>query len=304
MKSDPSKSIVLDERTDEFFAANLFASYGNLGEALSGLTQRVKTQHIDVKEIKDVDGLKKFIHNYPLFQKQQTIAAKHAGVLSDISSVVKSEQLIRVAPIEQQIATQNDQSAHLQAVLDMIRDTTATDQNALRFAMLYALHYENESRADIDRIKQELAARPGGAKLCAALQRFVGFAGERFRRQLPLFATKTLLKMAQNLIGIDRDKFSLYQPALAGLLQRLAGGVKKDAQFAAMYQLVRNMPEVAEPKRVIVFYIGGITYEEARLAYEAAVKPPTGVAPLDVIVGGTAVHNMRTFVQGEVLNEE
>jgi hypothetical protein len=186
----------------------------------------------------------------------------------------------------------------------MIHDATATDQNALRFAMLYALHYESEPKADVDRVKQELAARPGGARLCAALEQFVGFAGERFRRHTPLFAANSLLKMAQNLIGIDRDQFSLYHPALGGIIQRLLGGVRKDAQFAAMYQLVRNMPEIVEPKRVIVFYVGGITYEEARLAYEAAVKPPAGVAPLDIIVGGTTVHNMQTFVQGEVLNEQ
>jgi hypothetical protein len=110
--------------------------------------------------------------------------------------------------------------------------------------------------------------------------------------------------MAQTFIGLERDKFALYQPALRPLIHKLAAGVRKDAQFATMFQLVRNVPDIPDPKRIIVFYVGGITYEEARLAYEAAVKPQAGVPPLDIIVGGTTVHNMQTFVHGEILNEE
>jgi hypothetical protein len=179
----------------------------------------------------------------------------------------------------------------------MIRNPKTTDQNALRFAMLYALHYENDAKADIDRVRQELSVRPVGDRLVQALDRFIGFAGERTRRHEPLFAPKSLLKMAQDLIGLEKDKFALYRPALGALIQKLTPGVKKDAQFATMFQLVRNVPDIPEPKRIIVFYVGGITYEEARLAYEAAVKPQPGVTPLDIIVG-------QALLQGRTVPSE
>jgi vacuolar protein sorting-associated protein 45 len=303
LKSDPSKSVVLDERTDEFFAAQLFTNFGDVGPAATALTERVKSQHVDVSEIKDIDGLKKFIHNFPVFQKQQAIATKHMSLLAEVSTTFRSENLISLGPTEQEIATHPDQAGHLRAVLDVVRSSQATDQNALRLSLLYAIHYEND-QASLDQVRDALGGRINGTRLQTVLDAYLAFAGTRaFPRPEPLFAAKSILSFAQKVIGMEKNKFNLFQPALAGLLQRLAAGVSRDAQFRALYPPISGVPEVSDPKKLIVFYVGGVTYEEARVAWEAATRP-SGSTPIDVIVGGTTVHNMDSFVRGELLGEE
>jgi hypothetical protein len=127
----------------------------------------------------------------------------------------------------------------------------------------------------------------------------LGFAGKRRSdRAEGLFpAYQSLLKFAQNLIAMEGNRFILWQPALAGILTRIADGVRMDAHFP----VVKGMVGTGGARKVIVFYLGGVTYEEARVPYEAATKVEG--PSLDVIVGGTTVHNSDSFVHRE-LNQE
>jgi vacuolar protein sorting-associated protein 45 len=301
LKSDPSKSVVLDERTDEFFANHLFTNFGNVGEAANKLTENVKSQHVDVREITDIEGLKKFIHSYPVFQKKQAVAAKHMALLGDVTNAFRAENLMLLGALEQVIATETDQAGHHREVLDVIRSPQSTDQNALRVALLYAIHYENDA-ASIEQIREALESRTNGRHLVAAVDSYIAFAGaDAFRRPEPLFAGKSLLRKAQKAIGLEGNKLNLFQPALAGILRRIPSGTRRDPQFTKLFPIIRGTPEVGDPRKVIVFYVGGVTYEEARVAWEAARGGET--PPIDVIIGGTTVHNMDTFVRFELLGE-
>ena len=293
-KSGQHKTVVVDERTDEFFAANLYANYGDLGDAVNALTDGVKSQHTDVKDIKDVDALKKFIHTYPLYQEKQAVAAKHAGILGEISEAIRREKLINFAPIEQKIAVQDDHQNHLNAVMEAIHDSEVTNQNALRLALLYSIHYQNTSGSDIDGVKQALRGRRGGDKLAEAVDAYLAFAGQGYRRSEPLFAAKSLFSKAKNLIGLDENKFDLYTASLQTIIQKLE---KRQLDLGA-FPYIKELPGTMEPKKFIIFFVGGATYEEGRIGYQAAANG------LDVLVGGTTIHNMESFVRGEIMETE
>jgi vacuolar protein sorting-associated protein 45 len=282
----------VDERTDEFFAANLFTEFSDLGKAVSDLTQAVTAQHIDVNDIKDVEALKKFIHNYPIYERKKSVAAKHAELLGDVSSAISSEILIQIAPVEQKIATEDDAGGHLQQVLEFLRDPHTTDDNALRLALLYALRYAETQAANLETLRHAIRGRPQGSTLVEAVDGFVRFAGQGFRRPDTLFAkAKSVFSRARGLIGMDENRFHLHQPGIAALLQRLQKVPFDLPQFSSAQEIMGNV----ETKKIIIFYVGGVTYEEASLAYQACTEK------LDIIVGGTTVHNMNSFVFGEAL---
>jgi hypothetical protein len=103
---------------------------------------------------------------------------------------------------------------------------------------LYTIHYDGDRNAEIRLLQEELAARGGGL---AALDAFLAFVGERaFGRAEPLLSAKSLLKFAPNLIGIDGNKFSLWQPALAAILTRFTAGIRMDAQFPVQYPALKG----------------------------------------------------------------
>jgi vacuolar protein sorting-associated protein 45 len=289
LKSEAKKTICLDERTDEFFGQNLFQSFGDLGKLVTGLTDGVKKGHTDVKDVKDVDGLKRFISAYPLYQQKKALAAKHTGLLSEVSSIIRRENLIEFGPMEQKLAVNDDFSNQLHFVLNTVRDVNITEQNALRVALLYALHYE-QSGAGFEEVKGALNGRHRGDYLVAVFDAFLAFCGQGFQRQEPLFAAKSFLSKARDLIGRDENKFSLYQPAISGVLQKLE---KKQADSG--FRAIDGVQTPHECRRIVLFFVGGVTYEEARLVYECVQR-----SGLDVIVGGTNVHNMSSFLVEEV----
>ena len=293
-KGGQRKTVVVDERTDEFFAANLFTNYGDLGDAVNALTEGVKAQHTDVRDIKDVEALKKFIHTYPVYQEKQAFAAKHAGVLGEISDAVKREKLIQFAPMEQKIAVQDDQQTQLGWVMDAIRDSEVTDQNALRLALLYCLHYQNASGSNIDGVKEALMSRRNGDRLAMAVDKYLSWAGQSYRRSEALFATKSLFSKAKNLIGLDENKFDLYTPGLQSIIQK----IEKRQLDPASFPFIRELPGTMEPKKFIIFFVGGATYEEGRIGYQAAANG------MDVLIGGSTIHNMDSFVWSELMETE
>ena len=276
-------SIVLDERTDEFFAENLFSNYADLGDAMNQLTEGVKAQHTNVGDIKDIEGLKKFIQSYPLYQEKQALAAKHAGILADVSDVVKRENLLEIAPLEQEIAVENNEAGHFSAVMDAIRNPGVTNQNALRLALLYAIHYET---SNLDELKSALSSR--SPQLSATVDAFIDFAGRKLARQSTIFPTK-LFSKAKNLIGFDENKFDLYTPSLSSVLQKL----EKRQLDVESFPFAREM--TSEPKKVIVFIVGGATYEEARIARDFTA--------IDLIIGGTTIHNMDSYTTHEIMEQ-
>ena len=297
VRVNSKQSIVLDERTDNFFSANLNANYGDLGEAHNNLLKSVQSQHTDVKDIQDVDALKKFIHTYPIYQEKKTLAAKHSELLGAISTAIKNENLLTFAPLEQEIVVENSQARHFEAVMSSLRDPKITDQNALRISILYALKYENAKDNNMEDIKGALYSRNKGDKLVEALDRTLLFAGSSFRRSEPLFLNKSIFSKAKNLIGLDesgQNKFMQYTPNLASIIQR----IEKKQIDPSLFPSIRELPGTLEAKKIIIFYVGGTTYEEARLVSSAAASG------LDIIVGGTTIHNMNSFVYDEVMSND
>jgi hypothetical protein len=55
-----------------------------------------------------------------------------------------------------------------------------------------------------------------------------------------------------------------------------------------------NPNKKGHAENVVVFYIGGATYEEMRIASLFSGDH------FDVVVGGTAVHNAKSFIECEV----
>ena len=51
----------------------------------------------------------------------------------------------------------------------------------------------------------------------------------------------------------------------------------------------------SEPKKVIVFIVGGATYEEARIARDFTA--------IDLIIGGTTIHNMDSYTTHEIMEQ-
>lgn len=314
-------AVVLDERTDDFFGKNLNSDLGRLGAAHTELLKSVQEHQINSADIRDVEALKSFIRTYRIYQDEKSRLQRHTELLSAITSEVNRSTITgdmkAFAIIEQDIVTENSQSKQFEQVMSIIRDSRVTDQDALRVALLFAIKYENSKdyQTNLTDIKGALYARHNGDMMIEILDRYVQFAGNSYRRPEPLFGNQSIFSKARNFIGFNdngKTQFTRYTSNFETLLQK----IEKKQLDITNYPSIRELPGTLEPKKIIIFFIGGATYEEAKLAYDKANVGNEGTnnnnnnnnyennSPgLDVIVGGTTIHNMNSFIYKEVMNK-
>jgi len=96
-------------------------------------------------------------------------------------------------------------------------------------------------------------------------------------------------KALRGLKGVD-NVYTMHSPALEATLQSLIKGRLREAQ----YPFVDGGGSTRDrPQDIIVFVVGGATYEEARAVAGINASTP-GVR---VVLGGTTVHNGATFLE-------
>ncbi|KAJ1408551.1 Sec1-like protein, partial [Ochromonadaceae sp. CCMP2298] len=132
----------------------------------------------------------------------------------------------------------------------------------LRLTLLYLLRYEsyNEARE----LKMLLQDRGVSGQQLALLDAVVAYAGESQRAQ-GLFAgggimSKISKSMASAVSGAQ-NVYTQHQPVLFHTLDALAKGRIKDATFPPL--IPGGGAPTARPSEVVVFMVGGATYEEA-----------------------------------------
>lgn len=315
--------IVLDERTDDFFCKNLNSDLGRLGAAHIEFLKSVQEHQNKCKDIQDIEALKNFIRTYRSYQEEKARLERHTELLSSISTEVNNStiagDLKAFALIEQDIVTENQQSKQFEQVMSIIRDSRVTDQNALRVALLFSIKYENSKDylANLTDIKGALYARHNGDSMIEILDRYVLFAGNSYRRSEKLFANQSIFSKAKNLIGFNdngKTQFTRYTSNFETVLQK----IEKKQLDSTNYPSIRDLPGSLEPKKIIVFFVGGATYEEAKLAYDKAypanlINDGSNNATannnnnanggMDIIVGGTTIHNMNSFIYNEMMSK-
>lgn len=108
----------------------------------------------------------------------------------------------------------------------------------------------------------------------------------------PVAMTRRLIKGLQGVENI----YTQHVPWMKPVVEDLMKGKLKESQFPYFNTSGRGGPGTDpnfRPSEVIVFVVGGITYEEA-LAVHNINRVENR---LSVVLGGTAIHNMKSFLE-------
>ena len=288
--------IVLDARSDRFYSSNLFSEYDRLADAVRKLVSEVKAQNDQLNGTEwTPEQLSHLIRDLQINQEKKAVVSKHVELTSAINTEVKNQDLITVSKLEQQIATENDPKAHYKAVLSAIQSAKTTDQNAFRLCILLAIRYNREN-LDFSALKSELCARPNGDKMGSIIDDVVDYANGSFvagDRRVLSGIISSAIKITES-----KSAFALWTPWISGILEKLDKGKLLETAFPSA-----NIAKVNNNNlRVIVFVIGGVTYEEERIALQYSKGKRTEDSKIsEILLGGTQLLNMKSFINQEVL---
>eukprot|EP00092_Neocalanus_flemingeri_P028006 GFUD01030408.1.p1 GENE.GFUD01030408.1~~GFUD01030408.1.p1 ORF type:complete len:558 (-),score=144.94 GFUD01030408.1:620-2293(-) len=281
------QDVVLSSSQDEFYAANLYSNFGEIGQTIKVLMEEFQNKAKSHQKIDSIADMKNFVENYPQFKKMSGTVSKHVTLVSELSRLVSQRNLLEMSELEQEIVSGGDHKDMLKQVTEMIqRDTTSLD-DATRLCMLFALRFEHSNSSSVRNIIS-LLRKKGGEKEARMVQNLQRYAGQNVRKG-DLFAdqnntTKNITgKLFKGLKGVE-NVYTQHSPLIKQILEDCVKNRLKPASFPLLG------PHDGRVKTVVVFIIGGFTYEEAFTVHQ--LNTTLGV---QIILGGTSTLNSRSF---------
>lgn len=285
------KEVVLSAEHDEFYANNLYLNFGEIGQTIKELMEEFQKKAKKHQKVESIADMKTFVETYPLFKKLSGTVSKHVTVVGELSSLVEKHNLLQVSELEQELSCQSDHSTQLHKIRELINNQQVREVDCVRLVMLYALHYEKHANNDVSGLLDLLKKRGIPEKSIKLVYQVLEYSGNN-ARQSNLFHREAVAKITKKLFkglsGVD-NIYTQHTPLLNETLEDLIKG-KLNSQI---FPYLGNIIISKRPQDIIVFMIGGTTYEESLAVYNLNKQNPG----IRIILGGTTIHNFESFTE-------
>lgn len=242
------------------------------------------------QNIQTIEDMVKFVDNYPEYRKMHGNVSKHVTLVTEMSKIVEERKLMLVSQTEQELACNGGQVAAFEAVTNLLNNESVSDIDRLRLVMLYALRYEKESPVQLMQLFNKLASR--SPKYKPGLVQFLLKQAGVDKRTGDLYGNRDFLNIARNMArglkGVE-NVYTQHQPLLSQTMESITRGRLRDVD----YPLLGNHYQQGRPHDVIIFIVGGTTYEESR----AVAVQNSMASGIRFILGGSTILNSRRFLK-------
>ncbi|KAI1431604.1 GIDA-domain-containing protein [Xylaria sp. CBS 124048] len=292
------KEIVLSQDQDPFFKKNMYLNFGDLGGNIKDYVEQYQSKTKNNANIESIVDMKRFIEEYPEFRKLSGNVSKHVTLVSELSRRVGAENLLEVSEVEQSLACNDNHATDLRNVQRLIQHASVTPANKLGLVALYALRYEKHPSNSLAVLIDLLSAAGGvpsrQADLVAKLLMYHSSLQQSQAASgiADIFESGGIFSGARAIKGLKgvENVYTQHSPHLEATLQNMIKGKLRDQQ----YPFVEGAGTTRDkPQDIIVFIIGGATYEEAKTVAGINASSPG----IRVVLGGTTIHNGATFLE-------
>ncbi|KAM0032104.1 putative sec1-like protein [Helianthus debilis subsp. tardiflorus] len=287
---DQQQEVVLSSEQDAFFKANMYENFGDIGMSIKRMVDDFQQVAKSNQNIQTIEDMAKFVDNYPEYRKMQGNVSKHVTLVTEMSKIVEERKLMLVSQTEQELACNGGQGAAFEAVTNLLNNESVSDMDRLRLVMLYALRYEKESPVQLMQLFNKLASR--SPKYKPGLVQFLLKQAGVDRRTGDLYGNRDILNIARNMArglkGVE-NVYTQHQPLLFQTMESITKGRLRDLD----YPFVGNHFQQGRPQEVVIFIVGGTTYEESRsVALQNSLN-----SGIRFILGGSTLLNSKRFLK-------
>lgn len=287
------REIVLSQDQDTFFSDTMYLNFGDLGAAVRDYVQHYSKRTKSSQQLESVADIKKFVDGLPEFKKMQSNTTKHVSLVGELSRLVDHDHLLAISEVEQSLACNENHAQDLQSIKDFIASPDVSIYLKYRLTALYGLRYRNNPNAVTEQLLQALKANNNvyeAEELEQAVRNLLGaFSSSRYPQE-DLFKQGSIFMRAQQglkgLRGVE-NVYTQHKALLDGILaQQLKNKLPREK-----YPYVSRSTDT-EPTNIVVFYVGGATFEEARIVGEFNREG----SKQSIMLGGTDIVNPNKFL--------
>ncbi|MCJ1485310.1 vacuolar protein sorting-associated protein 45 [Schaereria dolodes] len=293
------KEVVLSQDQDPFFKKNMYLNFGDLGGNIKEYVEQYQSKTKSNASIDSIEDMKRFVEDYPEFRKLSGNVSKHVTLVGELSRRVGADSLLDVSELEQSLACNDNHAADLKNLQRLIQSANIPPDSKLRLVALYSLRYEKHPSSALPMLLDLLSVAGNLPQhQIDLITKLLAF--HHSLQASPLASGFTDLFESASIFSGARDRFkglkgvenvyTQHSPRLEMTLQNLIKGRLKEQQ----YPFIEGGGTTRDkPQDVVVFIVGGVTYEEAKMVAQVNASSP-GVR---VVFGGTSIHNSTTFLE-------
>mmetsp|Transcript_15674 Transcript_15674/g.28048 ORF Transcript_15674/g.28048 Transcript_15674/m.28048 type:complete len:588 (-) Transcript_15674:346-2109(-) len=311
---EDQREIVLDPLLDSFFREQCHRDFGEVGTAVRTLVEKFQSRSERHGKVETLEDMQRFVLEHHDFTKSQNQMSKHVNLMMQLSDIIKQRNLMEVSSIEQDLA---NPAANLSAAAayddlsNLIRDPRTQDPDRIRLAALFALRFEESDpiiAGQAMELLNNLGIKQRQPKLCAAVETLLQAAGSE-RRAGDLYGSRSLMNKAKNVFkglkGVE-NVYTQHTPLLTETIAQAANDKLDPNAYPYMPAgndaavLWQSIVRQRVPQEVIVFIVGGTTYEEAKAVAEINERKALGVLgdrQVKVLLGGNMILNSSSFLK-------
>ncbi|RAL07760.1 Sec1 family protein [Aspergillus homomorphus CBS 101889] len=293
------REIVLSQDQDPFFKKNMYQNFGDLGQNIKEYVEQYQAKTHSTMNIESIADMKRFVEDYPEFRKLSGNVSKHVTLVGELSRRVGEEDLLDVSELEQSLACNDNHANDLKNLQRIIQLPSVSAGNKLRLVALYAIRYEKQPNNALP-ILLDLLVTAGDVPSYKVniIPKLLAY---HHSLQAPpvaggfsdLFESTSLFSGARDrfkgLKGVE-NVYTQHSPRLEATLQNMIKGRLRELQYPFLEGGGHTRDK---PQDIIIFMVGGATYEEAKMVAQVNASSP-GVR---VVLGGTTIHNSTSFLE-------
>ncbi|SCW00501.1 LAFE_0C05578g1_1 [Lachancea fermentati] len=293
---DPTlKQVVLSSKQDAFFHDTMYLNFGELGDKVKQYVSNYKNKTNSNSQINTIEDIKRFIEKFPEFKKLSGNVSKHMAIVGELDRQLQMKRIWDISEVEQNISVHADDSQDHQDLLKIMADPQIDSFYKMKLACINSLRSNNSTRI---------------SEIANALKQAVSPEDFNFYHQFnSLFNNGANRKAAGNekedLISELTKKFNhkgahkadnvymQHEPALSILLSEISRNKVSEEKYPSLGNAnIRNAPQ-----DVIIFFVGGVTFEEARVVHQFNEVFRKDGRRIRVVLGGTTVVSTSDYIK-------
>ncbi|CAH6723883.1 vacuolar protein sorting-associated protein 45 [[Candida] jaroonii] len=257
---------------DEFFNQSKYLNYGDLNDLLIEKINILKKESPSLNTNNLVE-LKKLITKLPEFKKNSNNLFKHISIISELDNQIKRQHLWELGELQQIIACDLESKASIDdKLMNVIQMPEISMNHKIKLLLLYSVKHP-----DISKFLNHLDASLVQLKLLNNFHKQFKF--KKAESQPPNF--KNFLKKFGN--NENENVYLQYTPPLKEFLDHLVNAAPINNPLNSLTTLVpESLVDSGAVQDVVIYFKGGVTYEEARVVEEFN----KGHETVRVVIGG------------------
>lgn len=317
--------VTLSSKQDPFFMDTMYLNFGELGDKVKKYVATYRDRTNSNSQINTMEDIKNFIEKYPEFRKLSGNVAKHMAIVGELDRQLKTRDIWELSELEQNISVHDDNQDDFQQIIRLVTDqeNKLSSFYKLKLACIYAVRHGDKNKARVDELVKLLASSNFSNEDIDFFHHFnSSFNGKNI-------ANVDLLDGVDGSVSQSKDKDDLLSELAKRFNTRMGRGdsIKKSGNIAdnVYMQHVPNISELLSelsknklhvnkkykyygksnthknsvrppPQDVIIFVVGGVTFEESRLVHEYNETMKTSGGNIRLILGGTNILTTEEFM--------